>query len=90
MHPSLDAYVVTPICPHSLSIRPYIVPFNEIIHITVQSTAQRPQITLDGQKIILLESGQKLTIKKSNKQIKVVKSKLSFPEILKQKLGWNV
>ncbi|MCG8572379.1 MAG: NAD(+)/NADH kinase [Spirochaetes bacterium] len=89
LHPSIDAFAVTPICPHSLAIRPYIVPASDTIRIRIEESQAQPQITLDGQKVVLLELGQDVKITRSKKQIKVVKSRLSFSEILKQKLGWN-
>ena len=63
LHPSVDAYVICPICPHTLAIRPYIMPFSENIHITVEESTAQPQITLDGQKIIILNIGQKIVFK---------------------------
>lgn len=90
LHPSVDSYVITPICPHTLAIRPYIVPFSESIIVKIKESSAQPQITLDGQKVILLDIGQKITFKKSDKTVKVVRGKRSFSEILKLKLGWTV
>lgn len=89
LHPSLDAYVICPICPHTLAIRPYIVPFSEDIHVLIEESSVQPQITLDGQKIIILKKGTKIIFKKSKKFVKVVKFK-NFSEILKTKLGWII
>ncbi|MCK4796861.1 MAG: NAD(+)/NADH kinase, partial [Spirochaetes bacterium] len=90
LHPSVDAFVVCPICPHTLAIRPYIIPFDEVINIKVEESSSQPQITLDGQKIILLEIGQKIIFKKSKKKVKIVIGSKNFSEILKLKLGWVV
>jgi NAD+ kinase len=90
LHPLVDAFVICPICPHTLAIRPFIIPFTETIHICVEESLAQPQLTLDGQKSILLHIGQKITFKKSDKKVKVVQSKNNFPEILKMKLGWMV
>jgi NAD+ kinase len=90
LHPSLDAFVLCPICPHTLAIRPYIVPFDEIITIRVEDSRVNPQLTLDGQKIVMLSVGQAVRFAKSERQVKVVKGDRSFSEILKQKLGWTV
>ena len=89
LHPFLDAYVICPICPHTLAIRPFIVPFSEDIHILIQESSAQSQITLDGQKIIILNIGEKIIFKKSEKFVKVVKFR-NFSEILKTKLGWIV
>jgi len=90
LHPSVNAYVVCPICPHTLAIRPYIIPFDETINIKVEESSSQPQITLDGQKIILLNEGQKIRINKSNKRVKIVRGSKNFTEILETKLGWMI
>jgi NAD+ kinase len=90
LHPSVNAFVVTPICPLTLAIRPYIIPFDEVINILVEKPSSKTQITLDGQKIITLDIGQKIVIKKSDKRVKIIKGSKNFSEILKTKLGWMV
>ncbi len=90
LHPKVEAFVISPICPHTLAIRPFLVPFKEVIKITVKESKVKPQITLDGQKAILLNIGQKIFFRKSSKEIKVVKSGKSFSEILKTKLNWTI
>ncbi len=90
LHPSVNAFVVSPICPLTLAIRPYIIPFDEVINIVVEDPSSQPQITLDGQKIINLKIGQKIIIKKSDKRVKIIKGSKTFSEILKIKLGWMV
>jgi NAD+ kinase len=90
LHPSVNAFVLCPICPLTLAIRPYIVPFEEIINIKIEQSTRSPQLTLDGQKIIILETGQTVTFKKSDKTVKIIKSKRTFSEILEKKLGWKV
>ena len=90
LHPSVNAFVVTPICPLALAIRPYIIPFDEVINIIIKKPSSQAQVTLDGQKIISLDIGQKIVIKKSDKRVKIIKGSKSFSEILKTKLGWMV
>lgn len=89
LHPDVNAFVVCPVCPHTLAIRPFIIPFSETIELSVEESLAEPQITLDGQKIIMLQIGQKMIFRKSDKKAKVVKGKWSFSEILKLKLGWT-
>lgn len=88
LHPDVDAFSLCPICPHTLAIRPFIIPFCEKVIVYVVDSSTQPQITLDGQKIILLKNGQKIMFQKSKKKIKVVKTENTFYEILKMKLGW--
>lgn len=89
LHPSVKAIAVSPICAHTLAIRPYIVPIDEIINISILESSAQPQLTLDGQKTIILNPGEKIIFKKSDKRLKIVKSDKNFSEILKEKLGWN-
>lgn len=90
LHPSVDAYVVCPICPHTLALRPYIIPLDEVVKITVEESASQAQITLDGQKIIMLKPGQTVKFKRSKKTVKIIKGSKNFSERLKIKLGWMV
>lgn len=88
LHPDVDGFSLCPICPHTLAIRPFIIPFNEKLIISVSESSTQPQITLDGQKIILLNVGQKIIFKKSDKKVKVISTEKNFYEILRLKLGW--
>lgn len=89
LHPSVKAISLSPICAHTLAIRPYIIPIEEGVTIEIAASSVSPQLTLDGQKTILLTHGEKIIFKKSKKNIKIVKTKKIFSEILKEKLGWN-
>lgn len=90
LYPSLEAFVLTPICAHTLAIRPIIIPFNEDIHVSIKESSAQPQITLDGHKVILLDQDQIITFRKSKKKIKVINTNRTFSDILKQKLGWTL
>ena len=90
LHPSVDAFVLTPICPMTLAIRPFIIPFDKSVNIRIEESSSTSQITLDGQKIISLKVGQGIKIKKSENKIKIIKGHKNFSEVLKIKLGWMV
>ncbi len=90
LHPQVDAFVVCPICPHTLAIRPLIIPFDEQINVIVEESQSQPQITLDGHKVVLLNIGERIVFKKSNKKVKIIKGNKNFTEILEEKLGWMV
>ncbi len=88
LHPSVNAFVLCPICPLTLAIRPYILPSDEIVYIHIEESSSQPQMTLDGQKIIMLKKGQKIIFKKSEKNVKIIKGSKTFSEILEKKLHW--
>lgn len=90
LHPSVNAIALSPICAHTLAIRPYIIPIDEVINIEILQSSAQPQITLDGQKTILLNPGEKVIFKKSDKKLKIIKTDKTFSSILKEKLGWNI
>ena len=60
----------------------------EIIYIYIEESSSQPQMTLDGQKIIMLKTGQKIIFKKSEKNVKIIKGSKTFSEILEKKLHW--
>ena len=90
LHPSLHAISLAPICPHTLTIRPYIIPIEKDVSINFGSSFVPIQVTLDGQKTIQLNQCRQISFTKSQKSITIVKTKKIFSEILKEKLGWSV
>lgn len=69
MHPQVRALIVTPICPHSLSYRPMVVPETYDIQIQVNSAHDQVTLTLDGQRAVQISQTDKLFIKKDPKNV---------------------
>ena len=90
LHPSVDAFVLTPICAHTLAIRPFIVPYKDILSVRIKDSTVQPQLTLDGHKIIFLQKNQTITVKKSDKPVKIIRGSKNFTQILNMKLGWGI
>ena len=90
LHPSVESFVLTPICAHTLAIRPFIVPYKEILSVKIKDSNVQPQLTLDGHKIIFLQKNQTVTVRKSDKSVKIVKGGKNFTQILNKKLGWGI
>ena len=88
LHPTVNAFVLCPICPLTLAIRPYIIPSDETIFVYIEEASSECQLTLDGQKIIMLKLGDKIIFKKSDKKVKILKGGVTFSEILEKKLHW--
>lgn len=86
--PTLDACIITPVCPHTMSSKPVIVPGNAEIEIRFKSTFDdMAMVTGDGQTGIRLNEGDIITIKGSKRTTGLVKlSDKSFYEILNRKL----
>ncbi len=91
LYPTMAAIVITPICPHKLSLRPVVLPSETILKIKVESKSEEIILSADGQDIIPLKSGDEITISKSEHDVKLVKTSdlLNHFEILKAKLYWG-
>ncbi|MCB0359879.1 MAG: NAD(+)/NADH kinase [Bdellovibrionales bacterium] len=93
VHPSVDATLVTPICPHLLTWRPLVLPgAAELSFRTVmqpESGDGEVYLTLDGQEGVGLTNGDIVEIRKSKHFVKFVKSSSkNYFEILATKLKW--
>ncbi len=91
--PVIDAITVTPICPHTLSIRPLVIQGQENIEIKTDNNADLIYITADGQDNYKLKKDEKISIVKSNKAAKLVllnSSENNFYSVLRKKLNWGM
>ena len=90
VHPSLGAFILTPICPHTLTMRPYIVSAESRISIVVRSTDSNAMLTIDGQEAFELHPDSVVEIEKAAETVKLIRShKRSYYEVLKTKLKWG-
>ncbi|MGN6593115.1 MAG: NAD(+)/NADH kinase, partial [Terriglobales bacterium] len=90
VHPAVEALLVTPICPHSLSQRPLVVPADSEIAITVAPGADAAQLTVDGQQGCDLIPGDRIVCTRSPHTLTLVSAApANFYQSLRQKLGWG-
>lgn len=91
LHPSLDANVLVPICPHTLSNRPLVINSESRIEISLQS--QHPvdsRVSFDGHNNIELVSGDKIIIKAGQKKMRLLHPEsYDYYQILRSKLHWG-
>jgi NAD+ kinase len=90
--PSVDALVVAPICPHSLSQRPIIVPGSSTITVCLAEgqSSLDVQVTLDGQVGFPLEPGEKVEARLAGHAVNLVRpTSRTFFTTLRGKLGWG-
>ncbi|MCH9621356.1 MAG: NAD kinase [Chlamydiia bacterium] len=90
--PSLNAFIITPICPHTLTTRPFVIQDSSVIEITSISESNPITITMDGLSSFELNPNETMTVKLSSRSFNLI----SFPEkdnsfysILRKKLGWK-
>ncbi|HET7319373.1 MAG TPA: NAD(+)/NADH kinase [Nitrospirota bacterium] len=90
IHPTVHCFVVTPICPHTLSNRPIALPDSVVVEVCLTSPSEDVSITLDGQIGFPLVQHDVVEIKKSRYRMKLIKHPVkSYYEILRTKLKWG-
>lgn len=90
VHPSVSAMVVNPICPHSLAIRPLLVPMEKTIALTLHDVGQGATLTADGQEAFPLESGDTVVYRRAVEPVFLVKFPSSdFFQAMRRKLQWG-
>ena len=87
--PTMNAIVVTPICPHSLSVRPIVLSDQSLIEISIHQDQEPAQVNLDGKNIFKLYPGKEIKVCKAPFNVKWVSiGQRDFFKILRTKLNW--
>jgi NAD+ kinase len=88
--PSMTAFIISPICPHSLGARPLVVPSREVIRISVLSRGRSVTSTVDGQIAVELMDGDEVQVLQSEMVTRLISvGKRSFYDIVREKLAWK-
>ncbi|NWF38764.1 hypothetical protein F3F96_06410 [Mariprofundus sp. NF] len=90
VHPAVDAISVVPVCPHTLSNRPVVIPADEQIELhLVESSSQGAALNLDGIEMLRLEQNDRIVVRK-NGYISLVylPDRHHYYEVLRTKLKW--
>jgi NAD+ kinase len=91
LYPNINSFIITPICPHTLTHRPIVVSEDVSIKVEVNSYDSDVIITLDGQIGFPLKNRDTIIIEKSNQKTFIVKSpKKDYFEVLRNKLKWGI
>ena len=90
INPAVHSLILTPICPHTLTHRPLIVPDDSEIDVSLTSKDEGAMATLDGQVGVALTQGDTVVIKATDFRTKLIR----FPEthyygVLREKLKWG-
>jgi NAD+ kinase len=91
IHPSLDALVLVPICPHTLSNRPIVIDGNSRVEIVMkESKIVHAGVSCDGEMICELADGDRLTVYKKDKKIRLIHpANHDHFSVLRAKLAWG-
>jgi len=88
--PDVDALVVTPICPHLLTLRPIVVRGDAHLTVRIVGIPNTALLTVDGQQAVELLRGDEVRCRRSTHTVKLVRlSEGSFFEALRSKLSWG-
>jgi NAD+ kinase len=88
--PNVDAMVVTPVCPHLLTLRPIVVRGDAQLSVRVEGIANQAALTVDGQKSVELLLGDEIRCRKSLHTVNLVRRcEGGFFEALRSKLSWG-
>ena len=88
--PDVDAMVVTPICPHLLTLRPIVVRGDAALIVRVEGVPELALLTVDGQLAVELKRGDEVRCRRSNSTVKLVRlGETGFFEALRSKLSWG-
>ncbi len=88
VHPRLSAISVVPVCPHTLSNRPIVVPADEVIELHIIQSAAQAALDLDGQEHMELLEGDCIRVEKDGSVSLVYLPGRNYYEVLRSKLHW--
>jgi NAD+ kinase len=91
LYPEMDAFILTPICPFTLSNRPTVVPATELLRIEVEDPQKTEvALTIDGQETFCLLPRDVVLVRQAPRKALIVRSdKRSFYEVMRTKLNWS-
>lgn len=92
VHPDVDAMLITPICPHSLSLRPIVIPGNAVVKLEIKqlTTAEGIFLTVDGQEGTALKPGSRISVSKSKHLVSFLRLPANnYFTNLSNKLRWG-
>lgn len=91
LHPTLNAFVIVPICPHALTARPLVVPSTEKVKIELKTPNENFLLTADGQKNVTITGSKTISIEKCDYNAKLISIENNdFYCILRNKLHWGI
>ena len=90
VHPSVGVMVLSPICPHTLTNRPMVLPDSAVVTVTVRSPDEDVVLSLDGQENTKLHSHDTVEIRKGTSTVPLVQSATrTYFDVLRSKLRWG-
>lgn len=90
IHPSMNALLLNPICPFTLTNRPIVIPNQSVLQVKLITEAEEVQVTVDGQTGYSMFSNDVLEIKQGPTPVSLIQAKgKNYYQVLRQKLHWG-
>ncbi|MGB3860608.1 MAG: NAD(+)/NADH kinase [Candidatus Aminicenantaceae bacterium] len=90
IQPNIPAFIITPICPHTLSFRSMVISAESTLKIELVTGGEEVWFTLDGQRGGLMEENDTVEVKRSRFALQLISSpKRNYFDLLQEKLGWG-
>jgi NAD+ kinase len=87
--PTVNAFVITPVAPHSLTHRPLVVPDSAMVELLLRSGGEVAYLSLDGQPGLDLRDGDRVRCRRSEHQVSLFRTDSDFFNVLRTKLKWG-
>jgi NAD+ kinase len=87
--PTVNAFVITPVAPHSLTHRPLVVPDSSIVEIVLRSDEEVAYLSMDGQPGLDLRDGDRVRCRRSEHKVSLFRTGADFFQVLRSKLKWG-
>ncbi len=90
IQPNIPAFIIVPICPHTLSFRPMVISAESTLKIELVTGGEEVWFTLDGQRGGLMEESDTVEVRRSRFVLQLISSpKRNYFDLLQEKLGWG-
>jgi NAD+ kinase len=90
IHPEMEALLISPICPHTLALRPLVVPAGAQVEIILESGDSEVYLTFDGQVGYPLRARDRVRVRRGARPVMMVRSRRrNYFEVLRRKLSWG-
>ena len=90
IEPTLECFVLSPIAPHSLTLRPLVVGAASELRLEVSSRGSKCHVGIDGRTFSVPASGSEIIVRRADHMVNVVQPKgFDFSEVLREKLRWG-
>ena len=87
--PTVNAFVITPVAPHSLTHRPLVVPDSAVVEVLLRSDEEVAYLSMDGQPGVDLRDGDRVRCRRSEHKVSLFRTEADFFHVLRTKLKWG-